>query len=158
MRPTVNSTQKQNTTRKKNQKHWSIHKRQIISKRKQKYPLKRLQRNSFNCDALENLTMDDALACLSINEKPNDMDGTVINETTSDIDFENEYFNDIEEDDINSDFDIKDQLDSNEDDIEKNINEEQVNFANEFFDTENWTEPMRDYDELVSIKFSDSCA
>ncbi|CAF1550988.1 unnamed protein product, partial [Rotaria sordida] len=92
----------------------------------------------------------DTLAYLSVNEKSNDADYKHDNETTSDVDFDNEYFADFTEKDVTDDSDTEDDFHLTEDDdIEESLNEEQLKIADEFFGMKNETESIRDYDEVI---------
>ncbi|CAF0910775.1 unnamed protein product [Rotaria sordida] len=99
--------------------------------------------------SIENI-IDDTLAYLSVNEKSNDADYKHDNETTSDVDFDNEYFADFTEKDVTDDSDTEDDFHLTEDDdIEESLNEEQLKIADEFFGMKNETESIRDYDEVI---------
>ncbi|CAF4143789.1 unnamed protein product, partial [Rotaria sordida] len=92
---------------------------------------------------------DDTLTYLSVNEKSNDADYKHDNETTSDVDFDNEYFADFTEKDVTDDSDNEDDFHLTEDDdIEESLNEEQLKIADEFFGMQNETESIRDYAEV----------
>ncbi|CAF4345374.1 unnamed protein product [Rotaria sp. Silwood2] len=97
---------------------------------------------------------DDTLAYISVNEKSNYVDYKHDNETTSDVDFDNEYFADFTEKVVTDDSDNEDDFHLTEDDeIEESLNEEQLKIADEFFDMQNKTESIRDYDEVLSTNF-----
>ncbi|CAF2943334.1 unnamed protein product [Rotaria sp. Silwood2] len=89
---------------------------------------------------------------MSIEEKPNDANDEDVDSFASDIDFENEYFVDVDEEDV-----IRDGEDESEDiieeEIEENLSEQQIKIRNEFFNMDESTLPIHEYNELVSNRF-----
>lgn len=154
MRPKASVTQKQNTIRRKNRMHWSNHKNQITNRRKQQNLVKRLQLKNFNGNKLKDFQVDDEFNYLSINENPNDVDGKDLNDTTSEAEFENEYFADADDNDDCHNSENEYDFYSSEDDLEENLNEEQMKFGNEFLNMQTSNESIRDYDEVVSYNLS----
>ncbi|CAF3493242.1 unnamed protein product, partial [Rotaria sp. Silwood2] len=84
---------------------------------------------------------------MSIEEKPNDANDEDVDSFASDIDFENEYFVDVDEEDV-----IRDGEDESEDiieeEIEENLSEQQIKIRNEFFNMDESTLPIHEYNEL----------
>lgn len=150
MRPKASVTQKQEAVKRRNRTHWFNHKNQIINRRKQQSLVKRLQWKNFNGNELKDFQIDDEFTYLSINENPNDVDGKDLNDTASDVEFENEYFADTDDNDDCHNSENEYDFYSSEDDVEENLNEEQMKFGNEFLNMPTWNESIRDYDEVVS--------
>ncbi|CAF4609618.1 unnamed protein product [Rotaria sp. Silwood2] len=150
MRPRVTFIHRQETVKRKNHAHWVANKCQISLKRMQKkVNVKRLQKRNFNHGELTDLKINDIFACLSSDEKTNNEAAEEFDNTTFDSDFENEYFGDIDEENV-----IHDSEDENGEDFEENemieeeLCEKQIKFGNEFFNMESSTMSTRDYDEI----------
>jgi hypothetical protein len=155
MRPRVNVIQKQETVKRKNRAHWSTHKDDIsITRMTNKGKLKRLQKEKFSSSSGSiALQINDIFNYLSISENTDDADFHDPGSEASDTDFEKEYFIDIDENYVTRDSEDGNEEGSNaEEEIETDLSEEQVIFGNEFFNMENQTILIRDYDELVSNK------
>lgn len=152
MRPKASYTQKQETTRRKNHAHWSRHKEEISTKRvNNRTNLKRLQKSNIGSHELTNLSINDAFSYMSIEEKLNNDYGEEMDSFVSDTDFEDEYFAADDEEVIRNDEDQSEDI--IEEEIEANLNEEQVKIANEFFNVDESTIPIHEYNELVSNRF-----
>ncbi|CAF2233614.1 unnamed protein product [Rotaria magnacalcarata] len=166
MRPRVNFTKQEQRVKKKNHLHWSNHKHAILIKRmRNKVNVKRLQEQKCSHSELTDLKIDDVFAYLSINENINDKHVDDVDNAAFDIDFYNEYFVDVDKEDVTQDDEDENEEDSEEDEnkedseeeekIEEDLNEKQVKFGNEVFNMESSTIPIREYDDLVSNEIRD---
>lgn len=142
MRPKASAVQKRETTKKKNRAHYSTHKGEITTKR--------LKKRKLPGNQSRRLEINDIFTCLSINESISDRNTPNFDDSVSDSDLEKNYFSDTEEDHGAHDSDVESTEDcSGEETDEEDLSEEQVTFANVFFDADDSALPTRDYDELV---------
>jgi len=152
MRPETTSLAKREKTKKRNHDHWLKHGHQILTKRNlKKVELKQLQLLNQDQIQINSLDINDPLNSLSINESASNNNKLFDNELNEE--FMHKYMTEYDEDDFDQFHDI---LDGNEElgeeeNFEKNLTEEQVEFANEFLGKETSEKEFRKYDELVNI-------
>lgn len=150
MRPKTTPTQKKQMINKKNRAHWSNHKQEISTKRKEQLvTLKRLRKPTIEaCRSNEN-AISNELDCLSLNEIGEVIISEDIDDAFSDDDYMHFYVDNPEADLIENQSSIDDQQQDKEpvDDV---FREESSASGTDFIDEPTVPEEMRDFDELVS--------
>lgn len=155
MRPKTTPLKRKEKIRRKNRVHWSTHKHEIKEKRNmQILTITESQLVNRREIKMNDLEINDPLNSLSINDSTSTLHNELFDNDLN-KDFTEKYLTDFEGDDSPSDAFQHNQDEEegcNEEDAEENLTEQQMEFANEFFDMETSEIPVREYDEIVSIQ------
>lgn len=150
MRPKSNVEHKRQMIKKKNRAHWSMHKGEILTKRKeQKDGLKRLQKSIIGHDASNDKITIDNFEYLSLDGTSEVIGVERINELEIDFDFTSNYL-DLDEQESDDDPDDVNEEQSNEEQIEEGLSEEQQKFGIQFIDHPESSASIEPFNELVS--------
>ena len=158
MRPKSTPFKKKEAVKRKNRGHWSTHKDEITAKRAlRNVQLDQSQIFTFDNHDARISTADDLAGNSSVRVSTNDEFDVVHNDNINDH-FSNEHADEMDDDDVafynTSDNFIanvdKEEAEDNSDEIEDDLTEEQMKFADEFINVDISSMSIREYDELVS--------